>query len=302
MKVIKPITIGDAQLISSSLSATSAPTWSASVSYAQDTFAQSGRLLYKSLQGSNLGHDPTLDSSADWWVDAGPTNRWAMFDSEINTQSIVSAAVGQDVSMSVTLAPGSVNSIAALELIGNSLNVEVRDGTSALVYEKTISLDVAVINDWYAYFFEPDARLSLVSLQDLPPYLSAQIKVTLSGKTEVRMGSLVVGNLYSIGDTRYGGNVGINDFSKKSTNDFGVTTLVKRAFSKRANFNVMVDSDNLDRVYRLLSELRSTNALWVGIDEARYTPTVIFGFYKEFSIDLALSKTNYCSISIEGMI
>lgn len=303
MRVVKPIPISDAQLISSSISAASSPAWSASTTYASGARVQVGRRVYQSLQASNLNHDPSLDAAGAWWVDVGPTNRWAMFDSEINTQSIATASmVGTDVSISVTIAPGLCNSIALLELAGNTVSVEVKDASATVVYSKTLTLDYAVINDWYSYFFEQDTKLTVVHLEDLPPYTNAQITVVVAGKSEVRLGALVVGNVYSVGVTKYGGSVGINDYSKKSTNDFGVTTLVKRSYSKRANFSLTLDLANLDRVYRLLSELRSTPCLWVGIEDVRYTPTVIFGFYKEFSIDLALPKTNYCSISIEGMI
>lgn len=306
MKVIKPVLVDDTVLVSSSVSATSAPAYNAEQTYAKGERVQVGKRLYQSLQAGNLGKDPTLASSELWWVDAGPTNRWAMFDQEINTQTLATASAGQAVQIEVVLAPGMCNSIAILELSGEQLEIEVWDGAYAgaqRVYHRMVALDNTIITDWYQYFFEPYTLLTEVTLQDLPPYGSAQIKVTVRGTGEVRCGSVIVGTTYTLGQLQWGARVGINDYSKKTTNDFGATTLVKRAYSKRADVRLMVDTDNLERVHRLLADLRSTVCLWIGAEaDARMSPLNLLGFYKEFSIDLTMFDRNYCTLTLEGMI
>lgn len=306
MKVIKPVEITDARLVASSLSATSAAAWSVSHTYPKGEQAQVGKRLYQSLQDGNLGKDPTLAANSLWWVDAGPTNRWAMFDQEINTQSMAMAPGGLGaVEISVTVSPGMCNSIAVLEMVGNEVEVSVLDGTYAgakQVYRKVISLDNTIIFDWYTYFFEPPTRLAEITLQDLPPYGSAQVTVTVRGSGEVRLGSLIFGTTYTLGALNYGARMGINDYSKKSTNDFGAVTIVKRNFSKRADVPLTFDTENLERVYRLLADLRSTVCLWLGSEDERLSPLNILGFYKEFQIEMKINNLNYCTLSIEGMI
>lgn len=306
MKVIKPVEITDVQLLSSSLSAVSAPAWSASSTYAKGDRVQVGVRTYQALQGANQGKDPLLASNNLWWVDAGPTNRWAMFDQEINTQSVATAPGGLgSVEISVTLAPGMCNSLAVLEMVANEVEISVIDGDYAgaqQVYAKTIGLDNTIIFDWYSYFFEPPTRLTEVTLQDLPPYGSARITVTVRGSGEVRVGSVLVGTTYTLGDLNYGARMGINDYSKKSTNDFGAVTIIKRSFSKRADIPLTFDTENLERVYRLLADLRSTVCLWLGSDDERLSPLNILGFYKEFQIEMKIRNLNYCTLSIEGMI
>lgn len=304
MRVISPVTVTDGMLKSSNVGATTQPAWSSAATYSVGAKVQVGTRIYQSLQASNLNKTPADTANASWWADIGPTNRWAMFDSEINTQTVVTDAVTSSASLVVSITPGLVNSIALLELSANTVKVEVFESSTSTdaVYSKLIALDYTDIQDWYAYFFEPTSKMTLIHLEDLPPYSSGVIKVTVSGGSEVRCGALVVGNVVDLGDTRYGASIGINDFSKKSTNDFGVTTLVKRAYSNRANFSFVVKTRYLDRVKRTLADLRATNCLWVGIASNDYTITVIFGFYKEFSLDLATRDLNYCSLSIEGMI
>jgi hypothetical protein len=306
VRVLRPVAVDDRVLIGSSLSELSAPAYLADATYAQGERVQVGRRLYQSLQSGNKGKDPVVSTNSLWWVDAGPTNRWAMFDQEINTQSVATTAAGSPLEMSVVLAPGMCNSLAVLEVSGAELEVSVTDGDhpdAVVQYRRIIILDNTIITDWYQYFFEPATGLSEVTLNDLPPYGSARITIVVRGSTQVAIGNIIVGTTHTLGQLQWGARVSINDYSKKTTNDFGATTLVRRAYSKRAEVRLMIDTGNLERVYRLLSDLRATVCLWTGaIQDNRMTPLNVLGFYKEFSIDLTMYDRNYCTLSLEGMI
>ena len=72
---------------------------------------------------NNTGTDPVVNSALPTptaWTDYGPTNRWAMFDQEVNTQST------GDSPLSVVLQPGIVNAIALLELVGTGRRDDAR--------------------------------------------------------------------------------------------------------------------------------------------------------------------------------
>ena len=113
-------------------------------------------------------------------------------------------------------------------------------------------------------------------------------------------GHFVVGAVKQLGTALYGTSVGINDYSRKTTDDFGNTVVIQRSFSNRAEFDVALDTSEVARVRRLLAELRATPVVWIG--EETYEATILFGFYKDFQIVFSGPTVSDCSITVEGVI
>jgi hypothetical protein len=236
-------------------------------------------------------------TNALYWADKGKTNRWAMFDGEISTPTALASP------LTVVLKPGYVNSVGLFGLEGLSLDVTVRNGLAGdIVYARTLSLDGTVITDWYQYFFEPSVQLGEVVLSDLPPYGDAHITTTISGGGAVQCGDMSVGTFYDLGDTQYGASVGITDYSRKDTSATGVTTLNKRAYSKRMSAQMQLNTTQINKVQRVLAGLRATPCIWIGTDTPGYEPLIVFGFYRDFSIDIPSFALSLCSLEIEGLV
>lgn len=75
------------------------PEWDSGTTYAAgDTVIdlRSNR-VYESAQAGNTGHDPTTDTAAEWWIDAGATNRWAMFDTSTSSQTVFGEVIDMTV-------------------------------------------------------------------------------------------------------------------------------------------------------------------------------------------------------------
>ena len=295
MKVVKPIVI-DAAVLLSSTAAEADAAYNPATTYAlgaRVTLASTG-LVYECVQAPSLGHAP--DANALWWAIAGPTNRTAMFDGEISTQTV------QAGSLTVVLKPGYVNSLALFGLEGASLDVTVRDGLAGpVVYSRTVVLDGTLIADWYQYFFEPSVQLGEVVLTDLPPYGNAHVTVSISGGGAVKCGILIAGTVYTLGGTQYGVSAGIIDYSRKDTSASGITTFVKRRYSKRMSAQLLLDNAQLNKVQRVLADLRATPCAWIGTDAPGFEPLTIFGFYRDFSIDVAYPAHSLCSLEVEGL-
>lgn len=66
------------------------PEWDSATTYAAEDRVIDLRThrIYEAAQGSNLNHDPTTDTAQTWWLDAGATNRWAMFDTSTGSQTV----------------------------------------------------------------------------------------------------------------------------------------------------------------------------------------------------------------------
>lgn len=295
MKLIKPITYSDTQLISTNATE-SVAAYAAGTTYAVGAYVQYSPRIYQSLVASNVGNQP--DISPTKWLDTGPDNKHGMFDTQVSTQTTMPTTI------TVQVKPGAAfNSLGLLNISGNSLVVTMLDtigGTS--VYSNTVSLDNTIILDWYMYFFEPYNFKTDVVLTDLPPYPNGAITATLTSTSTALIGSMVYGTTYDIGSTQYGATVGIRDYSTKTTDTFGNTTFVKRAYSKRMEAGVFVKTENLTFNYNLLASIRATPVVWIGSDVTTMQPLVMFGYYRDFTVNIQYPSYALCNLSIEGLI
>ncbi|WP_031392948.1 hypothetical protein [Sphingomonas sp. STIS6.2] len=93
--------------------------------------------------------------------------------------------------------------------------------------------------------------------------------------------------------------IGITDYSRRTTDEFGVTTVVKRSFARQMSVRLAVPSAGVDALQRQLADLRATSATWIGDDP--YGNLTVRGFYKNFEVDHPTSLISYCTLTIEGL-
>ncbi|MQU58604.1 hypothetical protein GHO26_12525 [Pseudomonas helleri] len=300
MRLIKPVEITPAKLISSNVPETDYPAWLVSATYALGDRVLLNHHIYEALAAVTAGVKPgeevvDKDHPAKW-QDRGMDNRWRMFDSKVESLTTNPGTI------EVTIRPGAVvNSLALFNLKGKSVTVTMVDALEGEVYRKEISLVDAGVTNWYDWFFEPIGIRTDVVVLDMLAYGSANIVLTIDAGAEVAaVGHVVIGAVKQIGTALYGSSVGINDYSRKSTDDFGNTVVIQRSFSNRADFDIALDTSEVTRVRRLLADLRATPVVWIG--EESYEATILFGFYKDFQIVFSGPTVSDCSITVEGVI
>jgi len=298
MKVLAPLTISEAMLTSSTLAETEHAAWNSGTTYAAADRVVYLHKVYESLQASNTNKTPGTDAAALWWIEVGPTNKWAMFDGSVSTASADTADI------EVVITPGAiVDAVAVIAGIGATVRVQMHDGATS-VYDQTQSLDSTPILDWEDYFFADQVLAGELLFSGLPRYFGGVITVTIEATSDsvASCGSLLLGRLHELGDTQPNASAGITDYSRKETDTFGTTSLLQRSFAKRSQQRVVLSTDDLRRVQALLSGLRATPAAWIGDDNTdRFAPLAIFGWFRSFSIDIPGPVTSYCSIEIEGL-
>lgn len=306
MKIIRPTAITDAMLVSSDVPEDDYAAYNGGTTYAlgANVISTTTHRIYESLQSGNVGHALPVppETQTDWWLDVGATNRWAMFDQIVQTQT-----VNED-QIEVVLRPGRIDAIALLNIDAASYRVQVTSGLSSpdeVVYDSgTVALEEQKnITDWYEYFFEPTSiRTADVVLTDLPPYTNGTVIVTLSAPTaDVKLGVLIVGLARDIGEMAWAPNVGINDYSVKTVDAFGSATVTERAFSKRMSCEVKVENDAVDFVLRTLSGYRAVPLVWIGDETQTFTSTIVYGFFKSFDIVIASPAFSLCNLELEGL-
>lgn len=301
MKLVTPIAVNDAVLTSSNVTENDYAAWAAGTTYALGAYVikTSTHRIYKSLQAGNIGHDPAAEADPAnpvWWQDYSATNRWKMFDGVVGAQTTKADSV------SVTLVPSAlVDTVALLNVSAASAQVVVTDATDGVVYDQTQLLTSdSGITDWYGYFFSPIVRSYDVQFVDLPRYLGASIAITLTdtGQT-VAVGECIAGLARLLGGTMYGAKIGIRDYSVKEQDAFGNFTILQRAYSRRGTFQLYVDAGFTSELETILAGYRATAVLWSGTDI--HAATLIYGFYKDFDIDIAYPALSLCSLEIEGL-
>lgn len=297
LKVIKPLVVNDAMLISTDVLETDYAAWSSATTYAlgDRVIVVADHSVYESLQATNINHTPS--TSPTWWIKVSPTNRWKMFDTSNSTQTVKAN------SMTYTLKPGSaITAFGVLNLTAaTSIRVRLVDTTYGTVYDKTTDLSaLPEIADWWNWFFGLRKAPGLNVLTDLPAFPNAELIVDITGGSSLAVGVMIFGQAVSIGTgIEYGARVGIQDYSRKETNDFGDFVLVQRAFAKRANFDMKLRKESTDSVQSLLTSLRAVPCLWIG--SSMYESTIIYGFYRDFDISISYPTYSDCSIEIEGL-
>lgn len=282
MKVVPPVVVTDAMLTASNVPETDHPEWASGTTYplGYRVIKAAVHRVYESVAVENIGHDPEEEASS-WWIEVGATNRWAMFDEGVGS------ATRQTGSIAVTIAPGQfVDTVAILDTDAVTVRVQVSVSGSG-VYDETLAR-------------EPD-QANLI-FRDLPIDAAASISVTAtaSGSSAyVEIGTMIVGAIVDLGITETGPSVAITDFSRRNTDDFGTTTVVERGWAKRMGIRSLIDATDADIVQRRLAALRARACLWIG--EEDFDSLTIYGFFKDFSIDLSLVAKSYCTLTIEGL-
>ena len=238
------------------------------------------------------------------WLDLGPTNRHAMFDSMSSTQSALTTSAGTP-AMVVVVAPGICNGVAVLDVAGVASVTCTMTNGAATVYTETKGVDNTLISNWYEYFFEPYDVYTDLLFGPLPPYPSATVTLTFTPTAVgaiVKCGAALYGNTVEIGEVQYGATAGITDYSRKETDEYGITTLVERGFSKRTSYTISIGNSQLRRVYSTLAALRATPAVWVATDDYKFTPLNAFGYPADWGINVQYADYSTVNLDIEGML
>lgn len=304
MKVIKPQTFNSATTLVSTSAVETLSNWAAG------TYALNAKVLHPltvngvtfKYQWTSLvaNNTATPGTDATKWLQGDVGNKDAMFDGQVNVSTTGTSP------LTVTIRAPLANSVGFVGLVGSQLVVTVNDnGANPAVYTRTVNLDGSIIVDFYMYFFEPFVQLGEVVLTDLPPYLQGQITMALTSGSPVEVGEMVWGTSYVLSDKgiEQGASVSIIDYSRKDTDaDTGRTTFTRRAFSKRMSGQFMVANDRINSVQRILADLRAVPSVYIGSEDAQYAPLVVYGFYRDFSIDIAYPTTSLCRIEVEGLI
>jgi len=302
MQVIEPVEYTYGMLVSSNVAETDFPVWTVPAIRAIGDQVIYNHKVYKAMLAMTATTDVNPEtgvSAATKWLLIGATNRWRMFDDMVQT------ITSNPTSIEVLLTPGTaVTSVAMFNVAATTVKVTVEDPTDGIVYThiETMSDPNDEVFDWYSYFFAPFANKSDFIISNLPPYPGANIRIVVTAGVgaNAEVGSVSLGDIEDIGVACYGSSIGILDYTKKDTDEFGVTSMVERGFSKFGDFDCDLDTADISRVQKKLAKLRAITCVWIGYDG--YESTIIYGYYKDFTVTIDGPIESSYNLRIEGVV
>lgn len=278
MKVILPVAVTAAIFTASSVPEADYPAWAIGTTYAlgDRVISTATHRVYESVIAGNVGNDPTADATS--WVDAGPTNRWAMFDKAAGPATMLNAPIAATLAL-----PDSVDAIGLVDVQASSVRLVVTSGASTLIDQTHNPAQASEV------FLGIPAGTGRV----------ATVTVTPSAGANAIVGKAAIGTAFDLGPTEDGPTIALQDFSKRTTDDFGVTSVVPRAWSKKTTVRTRLDSSAVDGVQNTLAGVRAQPLIWIG--DAAFPCLTGYGFYSEFSVDLEVGATSFCSLTFSGL-
>jgi len=296
MKIVKPISVVDGDIISSTADTSAYSAWNSGTTYTADNMVYYAFHDWKAV-ATSTGVTPGTDITK--WIDQGASNKYAMFDGVVGN-----ATTAASTTLDVEIATGElINAVVFFGIVGNSLQLQVDDPTDGIVYDETFLLnDYSGILSGYAYYFSDVAeRTTDLAIMDLPNYTTASIIVSIdNGVSPAAVAEMVVGTKKELGTTNFGTSVSIKDYSVKDVDDFGNYTIVQRKFAKLVDYDINVDTSRIAAVQKQLASVRATPTVFIGNEE--YPETIVYGFYKDFSIVISGPSKSSGSIQVEGLV
>ena len=299
LKIVKPIAITDDMLTNYNVPPSKYDAWDASTTYAEGkrVYLESTHLVYQSVKDGNIGNEPNDQGSA-FWVAVGPTNSWAMFDPSFST------ITRNPNKIQFTVQPGTPVTTFAATNITDVERVEIKitsESAGGVVYDETFEIaGVSVDAGWWQFFFGTKSIPNQLTVFNLTPSEDAMIQVTFFGRENLSVGVVVFGQYESFGlGVSLGSRVGIRDYSRKETNEFGESLLVRRAYAHRMTIELLIPTYEVDSLQIFLSDIRATPVLWTATKA--YTSMNFVGFYKTYEILISYPNHALVELEIEGL-
>lgn len=296
LRIVPPLPVTDSVLVATDVPESAYAAWNSGTAYAvgNRVHLTSTHKVYEALTANT--NKPPATSPADW-AEVGPTNRWALFDASNSTQT------AQAVAFYYELTPtGAFNAAALLNITGGlEVRWRVTHGTLGTLLDDTDSLaSLPMQAGWWEWFYGERRGPTLAVRTDLPGIIGATLRVDVTGTTALAAGVLLFGQTKEIGMlVQQGARVGIQDYSRKETNEWGDVVLVQRAFAKRASFDVPVTAPLVDEAVQFLSLYRAIPCLFIG--GGRYEATTVYGFLKDWDVSITYATHSVLSLQLEGL-
>lgn len=244
--------------------------YAAGTTYAADATISYGLRNWTSVQGSNIGHTP--GESPLWWVDAGPTNSMAMFDTSVQTATTAIA------DLTFTVAAGRATAVGLMGLIGQSVTLTVRDGLDGPVISTKTKTLRSTNGTYYGFCFDDFAQVQEAIWTGLTGSGNGHITISITGTETVACGLCVAGKQFYLGEAIYGFGMPIEDRGRSYLDALKNPVNVERGHSRGMSGTLTTKRVHYNRLLQFFAANINTPCLYVAAPEvADLTGATSFG-------------------------
>lgn len=282
------------------------PSWDINSIFNYADEIRDGNYIYKYAGEDNTNTE--LSPSVIWerdkeifpvWVRVRPTNYYAAIDGATGTQTTLNG------NMVIKFDVSNFDTLALLNLEVEDVLIELKDlDTNTIVYSNDVDMqDESNVVDFYSYCFNPFAYKPSLYIDSLPLFSNAEITITLFGST-TKVGRIVLGRSFFVGDTEYGASLDIESYSLRDVDVFGNVTLKQRGSVNIDNVPVRFATSKAPELREKFKELDAKAILFIG-DESEDTIVdnlLNFGYWTSFSTMLQNPVSTTSNVGIKGIL
>lgn len=294
MKIIVPKSFTDATITSTTAINADAD-YVAITTYANGDKVTHQGYIYLSLQNANTGHTPGITASAAWWSLVTASNKNAMFDAEVATQTTASNT------LTVTLPASYVDSLACTNIVGAEVHV-VMTKDATVVFDRTLDLsDTGMITDWSLYYFSEHEFKTDFAITDMPPLPDVVITFTITKPTStVAVGNFAVGRVFDVGLEDYGLQREGIDYTIATNDKFGNLTLDKQAYARKFSTTARLPNSRYDFVSKRLDAIASVPVVCIGGNDL-FSSLIVFGLVS-YTLVIPYFDESHVNIEVKGLV
>jgi hypothetical protein len=305
MKLISPISVIDALITESNITADGLSQWAAPTTYAKDAQVvvidlegEAHRTVFESQVDGNLGKNPVSDDGTNW-LKIGAPDRYKPFDKKPR----IYLTNPEEITYEITPVT-NVTGIGFQGLDALSITVEVWDNgdPATKTYSEIRDLvDTTKVVDYYSFFtWIPEYDTEAI-FANVPGYPGHRIDITISAPSgTAQVGVIALGEDYSVGIPLSGTRMRSLNASKKDRDEFGNMIVVKRDHIRLLSFEVAAPTRDGRRLFRILDAHLDEPAMFYAGEGITEMGATLYGYVSINDIPLDAGGTSFFSVDIEG--
>lgn len=288
--------------------------WSAVTAYTvgQYCFMDSLQSVFIAVANST-NVTPTLTGTTPW-VRVSATNAWKPFDGVVSNQMSAYAGAGGTMdayTIQIFLfGMGSYNAICLLECDCYFVQIQCNDGDGNAFYSGVVyAPDVSAIYDAYTYMFT-DLSYNRNFAFEMNPGMwgdtttAAVIQIRIYGYTGQfvpKVGEIVVGHAYDIGNSQADVKKRLVDYSKKTADAFGNVAPVSRAYSYQGTFDMRIPKSKVGLADNLVAKYRATPCTFYPDTTTGNQGAIIYGYISDYESTYTTPDYIHATLQVEGL-
>lgn len=287
MRIIEPYAVTPAMMTATNIAENDHPTWNVATTYASKARVIFDHGIWESVQGNNTGKNPGADTSSEWWVRVGATNRWRAFDNRLGGLTTGGATITYSI-----LLPRSLNAIAFFGLNAQTVRVQVIAPGPSVIFDQTVTLASRDdVSDFWGYVYNAFTFKPDLVITDTPLPSGSTVEITIAAGAAAQVGEIMIGNDIGIGTTLVDSSLGIVDYSKKDRDEWGGVFIVPRPVTKTVNFRFSIDTESAARVQRIMERIASKACIFYAIDGEDAFGTTVAGILRDYDLTLGTGRS-----------